>query len=261
MTQPIVARPAGFFSDIRSVAIRALQQLPRDLEFVVPALAVPLFFFLVNIGALQDVAGFTDLEIDYKAFQLPVGVIFAVTGISRASALVLDIQDGYFDRLLLTPVSRRALLLGLMVSDFVLVLALTVPVVILGFAVGVRFSTGPLGVLVFMLMGAMWGVAYTGFPYAIALRTGNPSAVNSSFLLFFPFAFITTTFLPLDAMTGWLGEVARYNPVTYLLAGLRSLFTGWDPGDLLKAMAAIAGLAVVSQTLAFRALNGRVEQK
>ncbi len=261
MNQPIVARPAGFFSDIRSVAIRALQQLPRDLEFVIPALAVPVFFFVINIGALQDVASFTSLKIDYKAFQLPVGVVFAVTGISRASALVLDIQDGYFDRLLLTPVSRRALLLGLMVSDFVLVLALTVPVVLLGFAVGVRFSTGPLGVLVFMLMGAMWGVAYTGFPYAIALRTGNPSAVNSSFLLFFPFAFMTTTFLPLEAMTGWLGEVARYNPVTYLLAGLRSLFLGWAPGDLLKGMAAIAGLAAVSQTLAFRALNSRVEQK
>ncbi len=261
MNQPIVARPAGFFRDTRSIAIRALRQLPRELEFVIPALAVPLFFLIVNIGALQDVAGFTPMKIDYKAFQLPVGIVFAVTGISRASALVLDIQDGYLDRLLLTPVSRRALLLGLMVSDFVLVLALTIPVMILGFVIGVRFPTGPLGVLVFMLMGAFWGIAFTGFPYTIALRTGNPSAVNSSFILFFPFAFMTTTFLPLEAMTGWLGGVAVYNPVTYLLAGLRSLFVGWQAGELLKGMAAIAGLAVVSQTLAFSALKSRVKQK
>jgi len=261
MTQTISARPAGFFRDIQSVAIRALKQLPRDLEFVIPALAVPTFFLIVNIGALQDVANFTSIDIDYKAFQLPVGIVFAVTGISRASALVLDIQDGYFDRLLLTPVSRRALLLGLMVSDFVLVLALTIPVTALGFAIGVRFSTGPLGVLLFMLMGAAWGVAFTGFPYAIALRTGNPSAVNASFILFFPFAFLTTTFLPLEAMTGWLGEVARYNPVTYLLAGLRSLFVGWQGGEIMKGIASIVGVAVVSQTLAFSALKSRVRQK
>jgi len=261
MSDKIVARPAGFLRDIRSVSIRALRQLPRELEFVIPALAVPLFFLVVNIGALQDVAGFTSIEIDYKAFQLPVGIVFAVTGISRASALVLDIQDGYFDRLLLTPVSRRALLLGLMVSDFVLVLALTVPVMILGFIIGVRFPTGPLGVLVFMLMGASWGVAFTGFPYAIALRTGNPSAVNSSFILFFPFAFMTTTFLPLEAMTGWLGSVARYNPVTYLLDGLRSLFIEWQPGKILGGFVAVAAVAVVSQTLAFSALKGRVNQK
>jgi len=261
MTQPITARPAGFFRDVQSVAIRALKQLPRDLEFVVPALAVPTFFLIVNIGALQDVANFTSINIDYKAFQLPVGIVFAVTGISRASALVLDIQDGYFDRLLLTPVSRRALLLGLMVSDFALVLGLTIPVTALGFAIGVRFPTGPLGVLLFMLMGAAWGVAFTGFPYAIALRTGNPSAVNASFILFFPFAFLTTTFLPLESMTGWLGEVARYNPVTYLLAGLRSLFVGWQGGEILKGLASIAGVALVSQTLAFSALKSRVRQK
>jgi len=261
MTQPITARPAGFFRDLRSVAIRALKQLPRDLEFVIPALAVPTFFLIVNIGALQDVANFTSINIDYKAFQLPVGIVFAVTGISRASALVLDIQDGYFDRLLLTPVSRRALLLGLMVADFVLVLGLSIPVTALGFAIGVRFPTGPLGVLLFMLMGAMWGVAFTGFPYAIALRTGNPSAVNASFILFFPFVFLTTTFLPLEAMTGWLGEVARYNPVTYLLAGLRSLLVGWQGGEILKGIAAIAGMALVSQTLAFSALKSRVRQK
>ena len=43
------------------------------------------------------------------------------------------------------------------------------------------------------------GLAFTGFPYAIALKTGNPAAVNTSFILFFQFAFLTTSFLPLDA--------------------------------------------------------------
>lgn len=185
------------------MAIRALRQIPREPEAVIPALIIPLFFFAVNVGALQDVATATGVE-DFYAFQLPVAIVFAVTGVSRASALVTDITGGYFDRLLLTPMSRSALLLGLMIADLALVIALSIPVLALGFALGVRFSTGALGVLVFLLVAGLWGLAFTGFPYAIALKTGNPGAVNSSFLLFFPFAFLTSTFFPKEALTGWL---------------------------------------------------------
>ena len=256
----VVARHAGFAKDLVSVATRALRQIPREPEAIIPALIIPVFFFVVNVGALSGVAEATGIT-DFKAFQLPVAIIFAVTGISRASALVSDINDGYFDRLLLTPMSRPALLLGLMVADFSLVIALSVPVLILGAVVGVSFSTGFLGILAFLLLAGLWGLAFTGFPYAIALKTGNPAAVNSSFLLFFPFAFLTTSFLPQEALTGWLSTVATYNPVTYVLAALRSLLTeGWALTPLLQGLAAIIAVAAVSHTLAFLSLRGRVSR-
>ena len=171
---------------------------------------------------------------------MPVAVLFAVTGISRAINVVTDIQSGYFDRLAITPVNRLALLLGLMAADFALVVALTVPVIIMGAIVGVRFVTGIFGVLAFMLMAGLWGLIFAGFPYAIAFKTGNPQAVNLSFLLFFPF--LTTLFLPQDAMIPWLSAVADFNPVTYLLAALRSLIRGgWEPVTLLKGLGAILG--------------------
>lgn len=203
----ITARPAGFFRDIASIASRSIRQLPRDIEFIGPALFIPVFFLIVNVG------------------------------------------------------SRRALLLGHMAADFVLVICLSIPVVIVGFIIGVRFPTGPLGVVVFILIAALWGVAYTGIPYAIALKTGNPGAVNSSFMLFFPFAFLTTSYVPVEAMTGWMATIARYNPVTYLLAGLRSLFIEWQWGELGESLTAIGALALVSQSMSFKALNGRVKQK
>ena len=93
----------------------------REPEAIIPALVIPLFFFVVNTGALQSFAEKGVPGLDFKAFQLPVAIVFAVTGISRASSLVTDIQNGYFDRLLLTPVRRLTLLLGLMVADLVLV--------------------------------------------------------------------------------------------------------------------------------------------
>jgi ABC-2 type transport system permease protein len=125
----------------------------------------------------------------------------------------------------------------------------------------VRFETGPIGMLVFLLLAGSWGLAFTGFPYAIALKTGNPAAVNSSFILFFPFAFLTTSILPRQALTGWLSTIAGYNPVTYLLEGMRSLvLNGWDGGALVKSVACVAGVGVVSMSLAFGALRGRLRQ-
>ena len=125
---------------------------------------------------------------DFKAFQLPVAIIFAVTGVSQAHALVTDIQDGYFDRLLLTtPIRRLALLLGLMVADLVLVVCLSLPVLVLGFATGVRFETGVArGGGCSSCSPGLWGLVFTGFPYAIALKTGNPGAVARSFIALLP---------------------------------------------------------------------------
>ena len=255
------ARHAGFVADVITMAGRALRLIPRDPEAVLPPVFIAGFFYAMNIGALQDVAERIP-GVDYKAFQLPVAIIFAVTGVSRAITLVTDIQTGYFDRLVITPVRRLALLLGLMLADIALVIALTLPVLTIAFIWGVRFETGPLGVVVFILISASWGLVFTGFPYAIALKTGNPAAVNQSFLLFFPFVFLTTVFVPREVMTGWLSTVAGYNPVTYLLDALRSLIsTGWDVAALAKGLLAVAGVGVVSLSLALAALRGRARRR
>jgi ABC-2 type transport system permease protein len=257
-TEPL-ARRSSIAHDLATVARRAIRGVFREPEFYFPALIVPVFFFVVNVGALQDFTQQSGIIPDFKAFQLPVSIIFAVTGVSRASALVTDIQGGYFDRLLLTPIRRPTLLLGLMAADFVSVVLLAVPVLMLGLVLGVSFETGVLGMIVFIAYGAAWGLAFAGFPYAIALKTGNPAAVNSSFILFFPFAFLTTTFLPKEALTGWLSTVATYNPVTYVLDGLRSLILeGWEWEALAKGLGATLGLMVISFGMASAALRGRV---
>ncbi len=258
--QPL-ARRASAFHDFVTIASRSIRGVFREPEFFIPAFIVPVFFFAVNVGALQDFAQQSGTVVDFKAFQLPVAIIFAVTGISRASALVTDIQSGYFDRLLLTPIRRPMLLLGLMAADIVSIIMLTIPVLILGLLLGVSFQTGILGMVVFIMYGALWGLAFAGFPYAIALKTGNPAAVNSSFVLFFPFAFLTTSFLPMEALTGWLATIAKYNPVTYVLEGLRSLISeGWEWEVLVEGIAFTLGVMVFSFGLASLAMRGRVRR-
>jgi ABC-2 type transport system permease protein len=255
------ARPGGFVHDTSAIAGRALRAVPRDLEVVIPPIFIALFFFVVNIATLGDLTERQLTGFDIKDFQIATAVLLGVTGVSRAGALVLDVQDGYFDRLLLTPVRRLSILLGLMVADVAVAAALTVPIIALGYALGVRFEAGPLGVLAFMLLAALWSLAFAGFGYAIALKTGNPAAVNSSFLLFFPFLFLTSSYVPRSQLSGWLDTVAGFNPVTYLLEGLRSLvINGWEWDELGKALVAIAVVGTISMSLCFGALRGRLRR-
>src|SRR5262245_41160300 len=154
--RPVRARPAGFVADTAAIAGRALRAIPRDLEAVVPPIFIALFFFLVNIGTLSSLTESQIPGFDFKAFQLPTAILLGVTGVSRAPALVLDVQDGYFDRLLLTPIRRLAILLGHMLADVAVACGLTIPIIILGYALGVRFESGLIGVLMFILMAALW---------------------------------------------------------------------------------------------------------
>lgn len=252
--------PAGMVRDIATIAWRAMRQVPREPESLLPAIFIPAFFYVVNLGQLETLAH-SGTGINYKDFLLPMAVTFAVTGVSRAPALVTDIQNGYFDRLCLTPIRRISLLLGHMMADIAVVMALCVPVLVLGFAIGVRFASGPGGVLAFVGIAGLWGLAFTGFPYAVALKTGNPAAVSATFVLFFPFAFLTDAVVPKEALTGWFSTIASWNPVTYVLGALRSLVLGgWQATPLLEGLAAIGGIAFVSVGLSLLALRGRIRR-
>lgn len=260
--EAIRAREAGFWHDLKAISGRALRAIPRERESVIPALLIPMFWLLVSVGALETIAGTVYPNLNFRGFQLPVAVVFAVTGVSRAPDLVIDIQNGYFDRLTITPVSRPSLLLGMMAADLALVIALTIPVLGIGWILGVRFASGLAGVLVFLLLAGLWGIAFTAVLYAIALKTANPAAVTSGLLLFFPFAFLTTTFLPEAALSGWMATAAEYNPMTYLLAALRSLIlVGWDWDTLLAGFGAVAALGMISVSLAFLALRSRLRPR
>ncbi len=255
------AQPAGFLHDVASIAGRALRAVPRDLEAVVPPVFIAIFFFVVNIGTLENLTETNIAGFDFTAFQMPTAILLGVTGVSRAPAVVLDIQNGYFDRLLLTPVRRLAILLGHMAADVAVASALTVPILVLGFALGVRFEAGPLGVVVFVLLSALWSLAFSGFGYAIALKTGNPAAVSSAFLLFFPFLFLTSSYVPRSELTGWLDAVATANPVTYILEGLRSLaLRGWQAEEVGQALLALAIVGAISMAMCLAALRGRIRR-
>lgn len=85
--------------------------------------------------------------------------------------------------------------------------------------------------------------------------------MSSSFLLFFPFLFMTSSYVPRAQLTGWLNTIAAWNPVTYVLEGQRSLVTrGWVWSSLLEALLAICAVAIVSMSMCLAALRGRTRR-
>jgi ABC-2 type transport system permease protein len=189
-----------------------------------------------------------------------VAILQAVAGAAGASGLgmVTDIERGYFDKLLVTPTPRLALVLGRLAADGVRVMILTGLIMIAGLIAGSGMESGVLGFAVILLMGGAFGLAYAGIGVAIALKTGSAQAAQTGFLIFFPLLFLSPAFAPKEVFAGWLEFLATINPVTYILQGMRDLvIDGWGAKSLAGAFASISGLAAFTMTLVMLSLRSR----
>ena len=240
--------------------IRALRESVRQPALEIGNVFIPMFFFAVTVGAIGNVAGKAFGVTNYTAFQLPVAVLQAVAGASGTAGLatVSDIEKGYFDKLMLTPAPRISLVLGRLAADGVRIMALTILIVVVGLIFGTGMKSGPLGVVVLVIMGGAFGLAYSGLGMALALKTGSAQAAQLGFLIFFPLVFLSPAFAPKEVFAPWLEFLATINPVTYIVEGMRDLvLVGWDPTSLAAAFGAIAGLGLFTMTLVLLALRGR----
>jgi ABC-2 type transport system permease protein len=240
------------------LGIREIRTSLRMPAYFIPNLLIPVFFFFVLTGQLDRLASQFGLE-NYAAFQLPVALLFAVTGGSAGLNMVADIESGYFDKLLLTPTSRLAILIGAMSADFVRILVQGAFVTALALVTGTEFATGVVGAVGFVLLAGVWGLAYSAIGFAVALRTGNAQTTQSMWILFFPLVMLTTSFAPMEALSGWIKTAARFNPMTYVLDGLRAFsLPGGEVRDVGVALLVAGVFGIVTVTFALRSLLSRI---
>jgi ABC-2 type transport system permease protein len=159
---------------------------------------IPIFFFAVTVASIGDVAGRAFGVDNYLGFQMPVAILQGVAGAAGVSGFgtVMDIERGYFDKLLLSPAPRVALVLGRLGADAVRVMALAALILLAGLITGSGFASGVAGALVLLLMAGLFGLGYAAIGLAIALKTGSAQATQASFLLFFPLLFLAPAFAP-----------------------------------------------------------------
>ena len=208
------------------LARRAIREVWRLPAATLPALFIPVFFLIVQIGQVNKIFPATTPFLHgqhYVAFQIPVSLVFAVSSATSGLAMVTDIDIGYLDKLLAAPIRRTAVVWGRLAADLVRGLVVSVLVLAVGFAFGAHVKSGVVGTVLLIVLSATWGVAYAGIAITIALATKNVQTTNASFIVFFPLLFLTPNFVPLDLLAGPLQAVARFNPVTYVIVGLRDL--------------------------------------
>jgi ABC-2 type transport system permease protein len=181
--------------------------------------------------------------------------MFAVATAVSGLALVTEIDNGYFDKLLVAPIRRSSIIFGRLAADLVRGIAASAVVVLAGIAFGAEIRTGVAGTVVLILLSAAFGVAYAGFAILVALRTRNVQATNTSFLVFFPLLFLTPNFVPFDRLTPFMEALARANPVSYVIEGLRSLvIEGWELDKLAAGGAVTLVMGAVLTGLSLRAI-------
>jgi ABC-2 type transport system permease protein len=218
-------------TEIALLGRRAVREVVRLPEATVPTLFIPLFFLAVNIGQVSRTFPSTTPFLHgqgYVAFQFPVSLMFAVCTATSGLALVTEIDMGYFDKLLVAPIRRSSIIFGRLAADLVRGVAVSTLVLLVALAFGAQMRSGVGGAIVLIALSALWGVAYAGIGMLVALHTRNVQATNASFLVFFPLLFLTPNFVPFDRLTPLMEALARANPVSYVIEGLRSLvLEGW----------------------------------
>jgi ABC-2 type transport system permease protein len=123
-------------------------------------------------------------------------------------------------------------------------------VVLLLLSVGVRFNTGVLGVAAIFAMLILFAMAWSCIGMIAALRTQNARLVQSMFVLVFPFLYVTTSQSPKELLPKTFATIASYNPVTYIIEGVRALvLSGWSDPAIGKGFLTAIVLFLVLVTL------------
>lgn len=248
---------------VRLMARRSVARTLRQPALFLPVVTFPLILMAVNTAGLASTTKLPGFPTDnYVNFAVIVcfmqGALFAA--ITAGTELANDIDGGFIDRLSLTPASRVAVLLGSMAGAIVLAIGGAVLYLTVGLIFGVHMDSGVLGVIVLLALAVYVALAFIGLGAVMALATGSAEAVQGLFPLLFVLLFLSTMTLPRQFIEqDWFRAIAHWNPLSFLIEGMRSLvITGWDAGALAACFGVATAILVVGYGLAARMLASRM---
>src|SRR5438445_2907381 len=237
---------------------RSLKKLVRNPILLFFSLLQPVIFLLLFtqlFNRFSSIPGFASTgTTSYVTFAI-AGIVLQnafSSAFQSGTAVVDDVKSGYLEKMLATPVSRPAILLGRLLTDSFRVVVQSSIILGLGvLAFGVFPETGILGLLLILATIAFFGLAWAGISLALGLKTKSAESVfGIAGFLTFPLLFMSTALSPQNFLPDWMKTVSKYNPVSITVDAVRSLVAGpgcmdvW--GHLLTAFGVIALIAVVT---------------
>jgi ABC-2 type transport system permease protein len=225
---PRPTRPAGGITTALGIARRTVLRNVRNPQVFVLGMVQGAMFLLI----FRYVFGgaITTNGVRYVDFLVPgfvgTGVLFA--GMTSSIGAAEDLKEGFFDRLRSLPVPRIAIVSGRVVADTILAgIGLSVTTAV-GFAMGFRTSA-PFGDLLLAIALCLFAAfAFTWMFVLLGIMAGNPQAAQSMGLLVFPFTFVSSAFVPVDSMPGWMQAFAENQPLTQIVNATRAFTLGDD---------------------------------
>ena len=242
-------------SDTLTITKRGLLVWMRVPTYIVFTVIQPVMFVLmfryVFGGAIHPPG------VDYVSYLMPgiIGQTAAFACFGTAIALALELQKGVIDRLRSMPMARSAVLAGRLVADTGRMLVTILIIIGVGYAVGFRFTNGFVAALGMVVLAIVFGVAVCCISAYTGLAIGDEESVQAFGMIWlFPVTFLSSAFVPIATMPGWLQAFANNQPVTYVIDTMRALALGGPvEANLWKSVAWLAGIFIVFLPLAVRA--------
>jgi ABC-2 type transport system permease protein len=251
---------------IAAVGRRAVVRTSRQRALLIFPMIFPLILFAINGSALSPATKIPHFPThNYRDFLIAMPFIQGAMFVSITAGVDLakDIETGFLNRLAMTPLRGEALLVGQLGGALVLGVVQAIVYLLVGLATGVTFASGVGGAVVLLALSILISFAFASLGGLLALRFGTGEAVQGIFPLLFVTLFLSSSSLPRNLIkASWFRDIATYNPISYLLEGLRSLvIKGWDAQALELAFLFAIVLLVVSLAFSQTAMRTRLARK
>ncbi len=240
---PARARRVG--GDALTMIGRSLRVVSRDPDSIIMGIVLPVMLMVLFVhvfGGAMNVGG------DYLSYVTP-GIILLCAGFGAANTAITveqDMSGGFMERFRSMPVASTTLLTGHVVASVVKNLVTTAVVFGVAYVMGFRADAGPLewlgavGTIVLYVLAITWVATFVG----VLVRSPDAASGFTFFMLFLPY--VSSAFVPVDTMPGWLQGFAEHQPVTPVIETIRGLLVGTELGNApALAVAWSVGIAAV----------------
>jgi ABC transporter DrrB family efflux protein len=245
-------------SDTLAITQRNLLVWMRVPAYIVFTVIQPVIFVLMFRYVFGGAIAVPGIHGGYVSFLMPgiIGQTAAFATFGTAIALAQELKKGVIDRLRSMPMARSAVLAGRLVADTARMTITILIVLAVGYAVGFRFQNGAGPAILMIVLAVVFGVAICVIAAFTGLAIGDEESVQAFGLIWlFPLTFLSSAFVPISTMPGWLQAFANNQPVTFVINTMRALALGHQPieANLWKSLAWLAGIFIVFAPLAVRA--------
>ena len=226
-----------FVTDLWVLTKRSIARIRRKPETLADVTFMPVIFILMFAYMVRGAIALPTSGSYHECLiggMLGMGLAQTAPGV--AVALVTDMSTGLMDRFRSLPMSRWAVLVARSIAELLTQCIGAIVVVCVGLAIGWRVHTGVADVAEAFALALLFGYAFTWVGVCLGMVLRSPEAAQQTgFIIFLPLTFISSAFVPIQGMPGWLQPIAIWNPMSALAAACRELFGNPNPAAAVDA--------------------------